>query len=141
MGAPSCPFGDSHPLSGQSSKTSGTVLAQSAGFLLPRSGDFPTLYQSLRLALHQAAQRVSCSDRVTPHRLRHYSGDSSLASQVDINTIRRWLGHVSLETTNIYAETDMAMKARALAMCEVKQVKRLKPWRDDPDLLAFLQKL
>ena len=31
------------------------------------------------------------------------------------NTIRAWLGHVSLDTTNIYAETDLATKKRALA--------------------------
>jgi hypothetical protein len=30
---------------------------------------------------------------------------------VDLNTIRAWLGHVSLDTTNICAETDLAMKA------------------------------
>jgi hypothetical protein len=38
---------------------------------------------------------------------------------VDINPIRAWLGHVSLDTTNIYAETDLEMKAKALAECEV----------------------
>jgi integrase/recombinase XerD len=39
---------------------------------------------------------------------------------VDINTIRAWLGHVSLATTNIYAEVDLEMKAKALAACEVE---------------------
>lgn len=34
---------------------------------------------------------------------------------VDINTIRAWLEHVSLDTTNIYAEIDLEMKAKALA--------------------------
>jgi integrase/recombinase XerD len=38
-----------------------------------------------------------------------------LQAGVDINTIRAWLGHVSLDTTNIYAETDLATKKRALA--------------------------
>jgi len=60
---------------------------------------------------------------------------------VDINTIRAWLGYVSLETTNIYAETDLEMKAKALAMCEVSRPRHQKRWRDNPDLLAFLQKL
>lgn len=31
-----------------------------------------------------------------------------------MNTIRAWLGHVSLDTTHIYAEADLQMKARAL---------------------------
>ena len=32
---------------------------------------------------------------------------------MDINTIRAWLGHVSIDTTTIYAETDLEMKAKA----------------------------
>jgi hypothetical protein len=34
---------------------------------------------------------------------------------VDINTIRAWLGHVSIDTTNIYAEVDLQRKAEVLA--------------------------
>ena len=41
-----------------------------------------------------------------------------LRSGVDINTIRIWLGPVSLQTTHIYAESDLKMKAKALARCE-----------------------
>jgi hypothetical protein len=41
-----------------------------------------------------------------------------LRSGVDINTIRIWLGHVSLQTTHLYAESDLKMKAKALARCE-----------------------
>jgi integrase/recombinase XerD len=37
-----------------------------------------------------------------------------------INTIRACLGHVSIDTTNIYADTDLEMKAKALGMCEKK---------------------
>ena len=36
-----------------------------------------------------------------------------LRAGVDINTIRAWLGHVSLVTTNVYAEVDLEMKAEA----------------------------
>jgi site-specific recombinase XerD len=50
---------------------------------------------------------------------------SKLASGVDINTIRAWLGHVSLATTNVYAEVDLEMKAKALAGCEVDGPARL----------------
>ncbi len=42
-----------------------------------------------------------------------------VANGVDINTIRAWLGHVTINTTNIYAEVDLEMQARALAHCEV----------------------
>jgi len=60
---------------------------------------------------------------VWPLYLRRYSRHTTachlLRAGVDINTIRGWLGHVSLETTNIYAEVDLEMKAKALARCDV----------------------
>jgi len=46
---------------------------------------------------------------------------------------------VSIETTNVYAEIDLEMKAKALKMCEAQG--KQKRWRDNPDLLAFLAKL
>ena len=61
---------------------------------------------------------------------------------MDINTVRAWLGHVSLDTTNIYAETDLETKARALATCEVTDANKSKRhWRDDPALMTFLRAL
>src|ERR1022692_2356344 len=54
-----------------------------------------------------------------------------LRAGVDINTIRAWLGHVSLSTTNIYAEVDLQMKAQALALCEIKSGTVQKPWHAD----------
>jgi integrase/recombinase XerD len=79
--------------------------------------------------------------RISPHTIRHTTATHLLRAGVDINTTRAWLGHVSIETTNIYAETDLEMKARALAMCEVSRTRNHTRWRDKPDLLAFLQKL
>ncbi|MBS0261204.1 MAG: tyrosine-type recombinase/integrase [Planctomycetes bacterium] len=64
-----------------------------------------------------------------------------LRSGVDINTIRAWLGHVSLTTTNMYAEVDLAMKTKALANCQVDDGPRGKPWKEDGGLMAFLRKL
>ena len=80
--------------------------------------------------------------RVSPHTIRHASATHLLRAGVDINTIRAWLGHVSVDTTNIYAEVDLEMKARALAMCQVTdQEKSKKRWRNDPALMAFLRSL
>jgi integrase/recombinase XerD len=81
--------------------------------------------------------------RVSPHTIRHTTATHLLRSGVDINTIRAWLGHVSVDTTNIYAEIDLEMKAKALAACESGQVqkRRRKSWRDDPSLMAFLKNL
>ena len=66
-----------------------------------------------------------------------------LRSGVDINTIRAWLGHVSLDTTNIYAEIDFEMKAKALAQCEVpaSALDTIDNWSNNPELMTFLKSL
>ena len=79
--------------------------------------------------------------RVSPHTIRHTTATHLLRAGVDINTIRAWLGHVSLNTTNIYAEVDLEMKAKALATCEVTSTKPTKRWREDAGLMAFLRTL
>jgi len=44
--------------------------------------------------------------------------------------------------TNIYAEIDLEMKAKALAKCEVTDTsKPQRHWRDDPALMTFLRAL
>ena len=61
---------------------------------------------------------------------------------VDINTIRAWLGHSSLDTTNVYAEIDLEMKAQALALCEVGQEHQIgNAWSKDRSLMEFLRSL
>ena len=78
---------------------------------------------------------------VTPHLVRHSSACHLLQSGVDINTIRAWLGHVSIETTNVYAEIDLEMKARAMALCDAAEPGPERPWKADAGLLAFLKAL
>jgi len=80
--------------------------------------------------------------RVSPHTIRHTTATHLLRAGVDINTIRAWLGHVSLNTTNVYAEIDLEMKAKALAKCQVAEpAKGNRRWREDPKLMAFLHSL
>ena len=96
-----------------------------------------------RHALKASSQYPSLSTkRVSPHVIRHTTASHLLKAGVDINTIRAWLGHVSLNTTNIYAETDLETKAKALASCEPdEKVRREKPWREQTDLMTFLKNL
>lgn len=79
--------------------------------------------------------------RVSPHTIRHTTATHLLRSGVDINTIRAWLGHVSINTINIYAEVDLEMKAKALACCEVIVTKSIKSWQENKDLMSFLDAL
>ena len=91
----------------------------------------------------QAADKVPSLHKksVSPHSIRHTSAVHLLRAGVDINTIRAWLGHVSLDTTNVYAEVDLEMKAKALNHCEVFTSNHTPPWKDQPDLMAFLKSL
>lgn len=78
--------------------------------------------------------------RVSPHNIRHTTAVHMLRSGVDINTIRAWLGHVSLDTTNIYAEVDLEMKAKALASVDVSgQPAEPLRQRHLPSLMTFLR--
>jgi len=79
--------------------------------------------------------------RVSPHTIRHTTATHLLRAGVDINTIRAWLGHVSLSTTNIYAEVDLEMKAKALAACEIKSNGKASTWHEDTELMTFLNNL
>jgi len=53
--------------------------------------------------------------RVTVHRLRHTMAMDLLQAGVDRAVIALWLGHESVETTQIYLEATLAMKEQALA--------------------------
>jgi len=73
---------------------------------------------------------------------RHTTATHLLRAGVDINTIRAWIGHVSVETTNVYAEIDLATKAKALATCAIQPDPGGPPlWKDNRDLLVFLHSL
>ena len=89
-----------------------------------------------------AAQVTGLPERkVTPHVIRHTTACHLVHAGVDINTVRAWLGHVSINTTNIYAEIDLKLKAKALALCDIGGVPTHRPWREDKNLMAFLNAL
>jgi len=81
--------------------------------------------------------------RISTHTIRHTTAVHLLRSGVDINTIRAWLGHVSLDTTHIYAEVDLEMKAKALAQCEIPTSvsDTIDHWSKNLELMAFLKSL
>jgi integrase/recombinase XerD len=78
---------------------------------------------------------------VSPHTVRHTTAVHLLRAGVDINTIRAWLGHVSLDTTHIYAEVDLEMKAEALAKVDISGLREPQRQRSLPSLMAFLKAL
>jgi site-specific recombinase XerD len=79
-------------------------LARSARFLLPRSAPSSTLYRNLRIALHQAAERAGCSDRITPHRLRHTYATEMIRLGISLPALMKLLGHKTIRMTLRYVQ-------------------------------------
>lgn len=71
------------------------------------------------VAKHVVVARKTCPSlerkRVTPHVLRHTSAMELMQAGVDRSMIALWLGHVSVETTQIYLDANMALKQEILA--------------------------
>ena len=106
------------------------------------------VYAVVERVVTRAATRLPSlnAKRVSPHSVRHTTAVHLLRAGVDINTIRAWLGHVSLETTNRYAQVDLEMKAKALAACAITGSNRpshpsAAGHRKPQDLLGFLASL
>lgn len=96
-----------------------------------------------RHATHAAEHEPSLrSKRVSPHTIRHSTATHLLRAGVDINTIRGWLGHASINTTNVYAEVDLDAKAKALAACSPGTTgKDRLPWKSATGVMDFLRSL
>ena len=122
----------------------------------PQRGDSNVLFPSAkgeRLSVHgvqylltkqrMAASRVCptlTQKRVTVHRLRHTMAMDLVQSGVDRAVIALWLGHESVETTQIYLDATLEMKEKALAKTSPR---RGRPARYKPadQILAFLNNL
>ena len=83
--------------------------------LIPRPSHHPPRHSSPdpQICRHKLTA-ISGNARISPHIIRHTTATHLLRAGVDINTIRSWLGHVSIDTTNIYAEVDLERKAQML---------------------------
>jgi integrase/recombinase XerD len=101
------------------------------------------IYALVRKAVRRASTRVPSlkAKRISPHTVRHSTACHLLRAGVDINTIRGWLGHVSLDTTHVYAEVDLEMKTKALACCDIPGSTRPSYRRKDAGVIEFLRSL
>ena len=79
--------------------------------------------------------------RVSPHVLRHTTAMELLQSGVDRTLIALWLGHESVETTQIYLDANLAIKEEILAKTAPINAKKKGRYRPDDDLLTFLKGL
>ena len=101
------------------------------------------IHSLLKRCVSKAGQKVPSliTKRVSGRTIRHTAATHLLRSGVEINTIRAWLGHVSLDTTNIYTEVDLEMKAKALDHCQIMTKSEDKRWQGRPKLMDFLKSL
>jgi site-specific recombinase XerD len=78
--------------------------------------------------------------RITPHVLRHTAAMELLLAGVDRALIAIWLGHESVETTQIYLDANLELKEEILA--KTRPLKgRARLFRPGDRLLAFLKNL
>jgi site-specific recombinase XerD len=93
---------------------------------------------------HVAAARMKCPSlikkRVTPHVLRHTAAMELLQAGVDRSMIALWLGHESVETTQIYLNANLALKEEILAKTNPINGKSGR-YRPPDHLLSFLSNL
>ena len=82
------------------------------------------------------------SKHVTPHSFRHATAVHLVAAGVDITVIRSWLGHVSLDTTNHYAQANLETKRKALEQVGAPAASNVPPsWKRDASLMEWLDTL
>ena len=94
---------------------------------------------------HVDAARKTCPTlarkKVTPHVLRHTMAMEMLQAGIDRSLIAIWLGHSSVETTQIYLDANLAMKQEILAKTRPVNGKPPRRYRPGDRLLRFLQEL
>ena len=133
-----------------------TVAVMKSWLTEPWCGESDRLFSSARgaklspdgvqyiVAKHARAARAKCASlakkRVTPHVLRHTAAMELLQAGVDRTVIALWLGHDSIQTTQVYLDADLSMKEKALAKL-VPMGEKPRRYKADDALLAYLKSL
>ena len=93
---------------------------------------------------HLNTARAKCpslkTKRVSAHVLRHTTAMNLLHHGVDRSVIALWLGHESMDTTQIYLHANLKLKEEALAKTNPFKGRNVR-YRPPEHLLAFLQAL
>lgn len=96
------------------------------------------------LAKHVKTARLACHSlnekRISPHVLRHSCAMQLLVAGVDRAMIALWLGHESLETTQVYLHANLKLKEEILSKTSMPGGST-GVYRPDDSLLSFLKSL
>lgn len=136
-------------------RTVNTVMQ--AWLIKPYKPDSKALFQTLHggrlsgdavqylVAKYATLARENCPSlrhkRVTPHVLRHSAAMELLQAGVDCSVIALWLGHESVDTTQMYLHAHMALKESALAKVTPLKAEDGMRFQADDELLQFLSSL
>lgn len=120
------------------------VFTSHKGRALTRFGIYKIVQHHTRILKKKNAKGEWIN--ISPHTFRHTTAVHLLEAGVDVNVIRAWLGHTSLETTNRYAEINIQTKRKALQVCEPplslsEGFPRKTIWKNDQALLNWLESL
>lgn len=114
--------------------------------LFPTSRGRPLSRDAIALLVSKHANTASHScptlanKTITPHILRHTAAMNLLHAGIDSTVIALWLGHESVEATQIYIHADMKIKEQALARTTPPDTTPGR-YRPPDTLLAFLEAL
>jgi integrase/recombinase XerD len=124
---------------------------QSSSLFISRQGKPLTRFGIYKIVKrHTSNLRAHLRDEncrgISPHVIRHSTAVGLLEQGVEVNVIRAWLGHVSLDTTNRYAEITIRTKQTAVAalLPPVDTSEALRPnseWHKDEELMKWLSSL
>ena len=82
------------------------------------------------------------SEKITPHCLRHSKAMHMVEAGINLIYIRDFLGHESIETTQVYAKANPEARRKAIEKMESRTASASMPdWNENPDIISFLHSL
>jgi len=119
--------------------------AQTWLFRNQRGGPFSRWGIRYLLRRYSEQARVTCADipeRISPHSLRHSKAMHLLQAGNPAIIIRDILGHVDIQSTEVYARADLEMKRHALEKApDIANAAPRRSWQREPELLEWLRAL
>ncbi|MCY7400227.1 MAG: tyrosine-type recombinase/integrase [Nocardioides sp.] len=94
------------------------------------------------VARHAAAATEHCpslsEENITPHTLRHTCAMTLLHAGIDTASIALWLGHATIQTTQVYLHADLELKRRTLERVPALDERPPARYQASDALIAFL---
>lgn len=123
----------------QTNKNEHPLFFNSRGDKLTRAGVNHILLKYVNMAKRNSD--VHLPDKISCHVLRHSKAMHLLQAGVNLVYIRDILGHVSVQTTEIYARADSRAKREAIERAYISVVPKKEPvWLSNENLLDWLKR-